>query len=393
MMKSILFILMGFVYIAYLYNTILTFFGWTEPKQDNEIVSKNYYFRILIPCHNEEEVIQDNLESIYNSTYDKHFYHVTVICDNCNDSTESKVLDFKKKHPDMNVEPIAVKGGSKPKALNKCIQKLKESGEWDLAEYVLILDSDNKISKTLLETYNKLHNKGNDILQCRILSDNDNSFIAKGFASAFNHMAYSFQIARNRLGLSASISGTGFSVEKNIFEKHFFKCDSLTEDLEFSVYCILDGYKVKYVHNEYTLNQNLDKLKPSIVQRVRWNRGHQMVARKMVKKLIKKFIKEPKLQYFDTLVFLSTPGRTIIYFIAIFLSLFIMPKTNIIINILNILITLYNIIFIIVCNKGKLEYFLPHLFYSLCMFFLIPYGGLTYKNTKWVKTKHVKITH
>lgn len=394
---SVLFyILMIIVNITYYYNTFLTFFGWhyKDEKLDKLEVKQEQTFKILIACHNEEQVIADNLKAIYNSTYNKNKYSVSVICDNCQDKTEEEVWKFALEHEDMKLTTVVVKGGSKPKALNLAIGKLKETGEWYKYNNVIVLDADNKISPTMLSTYNKLHNNGHKILQCRILSDNDDSFIAKGYTSAFNNMAYSFQIARNRLGLSGSLSGTGFSVDREVFDKvDFLKCHTLTEDLEFSIHCILNGFKIKYVHSEYVLNQNLDSFKPSIVQRIRWNRGTHAVSKELRGKVFKKFLKERKWQYLDSLIFITCPSRSLIYIIAIILSFITINKVPTCLAILNILLAIYNIIFIVRGNKWKLQYLLPHIFYSITMMFLIPYGALTYKNTKWAKTKHVKIIH
>ena len=104
------------------------------------------------------------------------------------------------------------------------------------------------------------------------------------------------------MGLSASLSGTGFSVNRKVFDEiGFMDCTTLTEDLEFSVKAILDDYKIRFIDEQYVLNQNVSKTIPSLKQRLRWNRGHCQTMVKLAPKLLKTFIKKPSLQIFDTM--------------------------------------------------------------------------------------------
>ena len=51
------------------------------------------FFSIVIPIHNQENIIQQNLLSILNNTTDK-LYEMILIIDCCSDNTEQKILDF-----------------------------------------------------------------------------------------------------------------------------------------------------------------------------------------------------------------------------------------------------------------------------------------------------------
>ena len=375
----------------YLYNTILTLFSFKKYEKPKRMIdSFRQSFDILIPCHNEENVIYDTLQNIQKIKYPKDYFNVYIIMDNCTDNTLKEFNRFKQDYPfSTNINKIIVNGGSKPKALNKAIDYLKENDLWK-ADNIIILDADNIISDTMLQSYDYYHKMYNDILQCRILSANDNNIISQGFTSSFNFMAYGFQYTRNCIGLSASLSGTGFSIKRDIFDKvGFSKCDTLTEDLEFSILCILNGYKIKYVPEEYVLNQHLESFKPSIIQRIRWCRGHMQTAMKLDKSLLKAFIKRPSFQLIDSFIFLNSPPKFIIYLIAninlLLLNIKIIP--------LWILVTLfiYNLFYILRCNGYKIKYFIPHFWYSITMQVSLLIGTITYKNRQWVKTVHKKL--
>lgn len=306
-------ILVWILELCILYDIIISAFAFKRKEIPSEYaLNPCATFTVLIACHNEEEVIVDNLQALYNSHYDKRLFNVYVIADNCTDQTEMLCHEFKANHRDFNMEVIPVKGGSKPKALNCGIEYLKKHNLWK-DEYIVILDADNKVSPQMLSAFDYYHGQF-DILQCRIRSDNDESFIARSFTAAFNRTTYDRQISRNNAGLSASLSGTGFSIHRNVFDDVDFQhCTTLTEDLEFSVLAILKGYKIKFVNEQYVLNQNLDELKPSMIQRIRWCRGHTQVSVKLTGPVIREFIRKPRLQLIETFLFINTPARVIIF--------------------------------------------------------------------------------
>ena len=378
------------IFLIYLYNTLITLFSWKHYKEEStEYITDKSTFTILIPCHNEEAVIKNTINAIEHLYYNNNLFDVYVVADNCSDKTIEIVTNIMKT-TNINLNYIEVKGGSKPKALNLAVKYLKENNKWR-SDNIIILDSDNLMNRTLLNSFNKNYLAGYKIMQCKIKSKNDASFVAKGFTSSFNAMNEGFQLARNRVGLSASLSGTGFSVDRTVWDDVGFEnCDTLTEDLEFAVLSILKGYSVKFIYNDYVLNENLDELKPSIVQRTRWCRGHVQVAMKLNLKILKAFFKNPKIQLLDSFIFLNTPSRAVLYLACSVLTGFEIFNNDlqIIPKVILLTIFIYNIAFIMHCNRYNISYFIPHLFFSFCMYFIIIYGFFTYKKTKWAKTIH-----
>lgn len=379
-----------FFFLMYLYNTVLTMFaiGYKEKKiKKKEDINK---FLILIPCHNEQEVIFNTLFKLHKIKYNKDKYLIVPILDNCSDNTKEQVELFIKNSKATNCMPLEVNGGSKPKALNAAIFKLKEKEIWFQYDSIMILDADNVIDSNMLSIFNSLILDGHNILQSRILSHNDSSTVAKGFTSSFNYMTYGFQIARNKINLSGTLCGTGFAIKRTVWDEvDFMNCSSLTEDLEFSILSILQGYKIKFVPETYVLNQNLDEFKPSVIQRIRWCRGHMQVCVSCILKLLIAFIKKPSLQLIDSMMFLITPGKSVVFVLINILSI-ITHSSYISLRVLLIL-NMYNLIFVYYVNNRNKKYFIPHILYSISMHFIIVIGAITYKKTHWVKTTHKKI--
>lgn len=384
-------ILVWILVLCILYDIVISTVGFIKKEIPSEYaISPCATFTVLIACHNEEEVILDNLKALYNSNYDKRLFNVYVIADHCTDQTEMLCHEFKKNVRDFNMEVIPVKGGSKPKALNSGIEYLKKHNLWK-DEYIVILDADNKVSPQMLSAFDYYHQQF-DILQCRICSDNDESFIARSFTAAFNWTTYDRQISRNNAGLSASLSGTGFSINRSVFDDVDFQhCTTLTEDLEFSVLAILKGYKIKFVKEQYVLNQNLDEFKPSMIQRIRWCRGHTQVSIKLTGKVIKEFIRKPRLQLIETFLFINTPARIIVFTIVTIYILVTQMYIPTFLVILSTVMCIYIILYGLYCNDYDLIYLLNLLHYAICMYGAVLYGAVTYRKTVWAKTEHKKI--
>lgn len=390
-MENNMIILIWLLELSILYDVVISLFSFRKSKIPTQYEGEQTAtFTILIACHNEEEVIVDNLQALYDSEYNKRLFQVCVIADHCTDQTEVLCNEFKEKNKDFNMVVIPVKGGSKPKALNKGIDYLKQYNMWT-NEYIVILDADNKVSPQLLSAFNYYHGQF-DILQCRIRSANDESFIARSFTSAFNRTTYDRQISRNRVGLSASLSGTGFSIRRGVFDEIDFQhCSTLTEDLEFSVLAILKGYKIKFIEEQYVLNQHLDEFRPSIVQRIRWCRGHMQVSMKMTGKLMRAFIKRPSLQLIDTFLFINTPIRVLLFTVlGIYILMTRLHISYLLIG-LSISILIYTIFYTVYCNNYDLSYVFNQFHYAISMYVAILYGTITYRSRVWVKTKHKKI--
>lgn len=386
MIKIFLVILLSLL----IYETYISLYTFKKQKELilDHTITNTILFGILIACHNEESVIVSNLESISNS--DNTNYEINIFADNCSDNTVVECERFKQHHQSIKLNIFIVNGGSKPKALNQGIQLLKDNNMW-VYDSIIILDADNKVSSTMLSSYN-YHHKLYDILQCRIVSDNDDSLIARSFTASFNITTYRRQICRNNANLSGSLSGTGFSINRKVFDLiDFQNCNTLTEDLEFSILAILRGYMIKFIPTEYVLNQNLDNLKPSLIQRIRWCRGHAQVSNKLSTRLITEFIKCPSLQLIDSFLFINSPY--IITFGGIIFGYTFITRYNypnwMILSFS--IITMYQVLYSFYCNKWKLKYIISEIHYSICMYWCIVIGTLTRKNMKWVKTNHVKI--
>lgn len=101
----------------------------------------------LVPAHNEEQIINDTIDSLLNQSFALHY--ILIIADNCTDKTVSIVKDLQKVH-----------GSDKLRLLETIENSFKKSGAlnqgFDLVlkdnpEYIFGMDADTIVDKNLIE--------------------------------------------------------------------------------------------------------------------------------------------------------------------------------------------------------------------------------------------------
>ena len=142
------------LFIIYIILLIyLIYFIWLiEPFfKKNIIVSKekNYPFvSIIVSARNEEENINQLINSLLSQDYKKNFYEIIIANDKSTDSTLKKLNHFKENYSQLNI--IDIKNtpdnwGSKKWALTQCIKKSK-------GEIILQTDADCMHTKDWLSS-------------------------------------------------------------------------------------------------------------------------------------------------------------------------------------------------------------------------------------------------
>lgn len=116
-------------------------------------MKKNILFSIIIPCYNTENTVLETLHSVYNLNYDN--WEAIIVNDGSPDNLEALVLDFIK--IDKRFKYFKKENGGLASARNFGIKKA-------IGQYILPLDSDNKVRKEFL-------NWANDVISLNIDTD------------------------------------------------------------------------------------------------------------------------------------------------------------------------------------------------------------------------------
>ncbi|MBD7909901.1 MULTISPECIES: glycosyltransferase family 2 protein [Clostridium] len=304
-----------FVFVITCYYAILGLFGLHRKKEVKDYTPNNK-FAMIVAAHNEEVVIGQLIESMQKQDYPKELFDIYIIADNCTDKT----AEIARKYDGVTVcERVNKDNRGKGYALEWMFDKLfKMDKEYDA---ISIFDADNLVHTDFLKEINSKMNQGYKVVQGYIDSKNpDDSWIATSYSIAFWSQNRMFQLARNNVGLSNQIGGTGFAIATETLKELGWGATCLTEDLEFTCKLVLNGEKVGWAHDAKIYDEKPLGLKQSWVQRRRWMQGFTDVASRYCVKLFKKSIKERKWYIFDAGLYVLQPFATLLIGVAAVLT-------------------------------------------------------------------------
>lgn len=306
-----------FVFILTGYYAVLGLFGLFRKKEKKNYEPKNS-FAMIVAAHNEEVVIGQLIESMQKQNYPRELYDIFIIADNCTDKTAEIARSYEGV---IVCERFNKEKRGKGFALEWMFEKLfKMEKKYDA---ISIFDADNLVHPDFLKEMNSKMSEGYKVVQGYIDSKNPNdSWIATSYSIAFWSQNRMFQLARNNIGFSNQIGGTGFAVSTDTLKELGWGSTCLTEDLEFTCKLILNGEKVGWAHDAKIYDEKPLGLKASWVQRRRWMQGFTDVAYRYCLKLIKKSIKERKWYIFDAALYVLQPFATLLIGIATVLTFF-----------------------------------------------------------------------
>ena len=303
------------------YQTIVSYVGFRKRKIIT-LESPQKRFAILIPAHNEEVVISQIVESIRALDYPKELYDIFMICDNCTDRTEEivralEVKTFVRHNPDKV---------GKGYALEWAFEKLWNYMDSKNVQYdaVVILDADNLISRNFLMVMNSKLLEGHEVIQSYLDSKNPrDTWVTKAYAFSYWATNRTFQLARENIGLSAQLGGTGVVVATKVLRELGWEATSLTEDLEFTQrYLLYTGKRVAWAHDAKVYDEKPLTFHASWRQRVRWMSGHVDCMINYAIPLLKKCWKEKSFIYFDSAIYLMQPSRILLSMSLIIFTIF-----------------------------------------------------------------------
>ncbi|HYK72588.1 MAG TPA: glycosyltransferase family 2 protein [Pseudoneobacillus sp.] len=298
-----------FLLFFWAYWLFISMFGFGKAKKLPDQAPQKR-FLILVPAHNEEKVIDKLVQNLLNLDYPKELYNVTVIADNCNDNTAKITRELGANVIEHTSKPGEPKG--KPYGIKYALDVIGD----DLTvkyDAIAIFDADNLVSLNYLNEMNKHLLNGERLIQCYLDSKNPNdNWVTLSYAASYYYMNRSWQLAKSRLGLGNAIGGTGFCVDTKLMQEVGWTARSLTEDLEFTMQCLLQGEKATWSHHARVYDEKPEDFWASCIQRLRWARGHWDVCFKYTGKLMARFFKKADINAFDGAMYLINPGKIVL---------------------------------------------------------------------------------
>ncbi|MBS3819476.1 glycosyltransferase family 2 protein [bacterium] len=276
----------GILWSMIFYQLFFTFMGLfyriktTKEKRIYETDRKNLPpVSILVPAHNEEQVIERTLESLCRMDYPSEKIEIVVVNDGSTDQTPQIVREFRRKDSRVKLYSIPEEeaGKGKPHALNKGLTQVKH-------EYIAVYDADNTPEPDSLRylVLNLMDDPGLASAFGKFRTRNQKRNLLTRFIN-LETLSFQFMIQAGRYLLlkMALLPGTNFLIRrKALVECGGWDEEALTEDTELSIRLYKKGYRIKFVPYSVTWEEEPEKWKVWLKQRCRWVRGNFYILRK-----------------------------------------------------------------------------------------------------------------
>jgi 1,2-diacylglycerol 3-beta-glucosyltransferase len=229
-------------------------------------------FALIIPAHNEEDVIADTLESCKRLDYPTDRFAVFVLADNCTDRT----AEIARLHGVHCLERHDPDNPGKGQALEWAFPQVLATA----CDAVAVIDADCVVDQHALQVFDHCLVAGNPVLQANYVMSNPDASTISYLARIGNVTEYDFFYApKSDLGLSVTLVGTGMVFRRDILERHPWHATSVTEDTEYTLALTKARVRVRLVSNvavRQAAAERFDQLRP---QRKRWARGTLRLSR------------------------------------------------------------------------------------------------------------------
>ena len=283
-----------------LYFLAVSLFGLCR-RRTPEPAARLRRFAVLIAARNEESCIAGLIESLRAQHYPLELVDIWVLPNNCTDRTAEAARRAGAQVLEM---PASVR--SKGAALHTAAKALLRSAR--NYDAFCVFDADNEADPAFLSEMNRALDRA-AIVKSRILAKNrTQAGISACYEIYFCSANHFLNRAREAMGLSARVIGTGFAIRRDLLETlDGFPCRTLTEDAELYAACLCRGARIGYCETAVTYDEEPVTWRASLVQRRRWMSGILQVARLTLPELLANFLRQPSLTCLDGLLQLSFP--------------------------------------------------------------------------------------
>lgn len=359
-------------------------------------------FAVIVPAHNEEEVIGKLVGNLRDLDYPGELYDIYVVADHCTDNTARVARDEGARVWERSDRR---RRGCKGYVLEFALGRLGFTrGGKSRYDAAVIFDADNLVSGDYLRVMNNRLLEGEKIIQCFIDSKNpDDNWITAVFSLTFWLNNRFVLLARHNLGLSASLAGTGMCISREVLREVGWTTSTLTEDLEFSMQALAQGYRTTFAVETRVYDEKPLSFTASCHQRLRWARGQMNVARRYMPRLLWRGLREGSLIKLEGGIRLGQLYAVALGGLVLAVGLIrpelvavtslyerlsaSMPVMRVLFPVLTYLMPLLTVFLDRLPVRPFRYYFLYPLF-TLSWVILIFYAMATWRRRRWVPTRH-----
>ena len=269
--------------ILYYIMSIYTLLKKREQKTEDVYNGKHPFVTVQIPTFNELVAIRC-AKSCLNFDYNKDKYEILIGDDSNKPEISKKLQEFAKDHDQIKIIKRKNNIGYKPGNLNNMLKHSK-------GEIIVIFDSDfippNDFLTRIVRPFMKDKNIAGVQARWNLINPNQNliSVLGATIVLVCHHITIPFMYKRRKI---VFLCGSAEAVRKDtLIDLGGWENGNLTEDIEFSLRLLENGYKIVYINDLECESEVPYTLRDLYKQQMRWAYGVIYSWKKHFKSLAK----------------------------------------------------------------------------------------------------------
>ena len=265
---------------------------------------ENPEFKILIPAHNEERVIETTLKSLLTQvdSPDK----IIVIADNCSDQTAEIARQYKV----TVLERQDNKNRGKGYALDYGLNYLKNNPP----NIVILIDADCYIKPQSIKKLVYKSSITQKPVQALYLLEKPENPSPKDLISSLAFLVKNQvrSTGLSRLGLPCLLAGTGMAFPWKALQKISLASGNIVEDMQLGIDLALCGYSPIFCPDAQVTGILPQQSSAAKTQRTRWEHGHIQTILSQVPRLLKAAVVQKRFDLLALALELSVPPLSLL---------------------------------------------------------------------------------
>lgn len=261
--------LIGFMFLYTLYMWVVMKYKKRKLKKNPPQINYSYhpFVSILIPCHNEHEVIEKTALNVLGLNYKD--FEIILIDDRSSDNTAEIIKELEKKHSKIKalIRPLDSVAG-KSAVLNDAMKL--SSGE-----AILVFDADAKVEKDFLDKLivNLEPADVGAVQAQKVIINANQNFLTKCQFREYildTHM----QSGRDAVRGAVELRGNGELIKLEALKSiNFWNEQTITDDLDMSTRLHIKGWDIRFCPEAKVYEEGVIDFCALVRQRRRWVEG------------------------------------------------------------------------------------------------------------------------